>query len=260
MSLVTVGKITYMYISKQPCSLLICQVFFFALADFPVMMLVRSTLRKKACVLGWDLTLRNGPNPLDPNSFLLTEQSSHISLMCWSKILVLTDTLGFHGVMVSTLDFESSDPSSNLGGTLNTWLRGATVARLTPDQKAACSNHVGVNNIFEFSFLDQKEFASNEDWTHDLWFTRPTLCHWAIEALMETDVKRTQFYLTAFTVSRCDLHHIDWLVSTYYKWLNGLGVWFSLWVREVPGSNPGWAHKFFTKTISETQLFFTKSS
>ncbi|GIY52910.1 hypothetical protein CEXT_71361 [Caerostris extrusa] len=25
---------------------------------------------------------------------------------------------GFHGVMVSTLDFESSDPSSNLGGTL----------------------------------------------------------------------------------------------------------------------------------------------
>ena len=27
-------------------------------------------------------------------------------------------------------------------------LRGATVARLTPDQKAACSNHVGVNNIF----------------------------------------------------------------------------------------------------------------
>ncbi len=27
-------------------------------------------------------------------------------------------------------------------------LRGATVARLTPDQKAACSNHVGVKHIF----------------------------------------------------------------------------------------------------------------
>ena len=26
-------------------------------------------------------------------------------------------------------------------------LRGATVARLTPDQKVACSNHVGVNNV-----------------------------------------------------------------------------------------------------------------
>ena len=25
------------------------------------------------------------------------------------------------------------------------WLRGATVARLTTDQKLACSNHVGVN-------------------------------------------------------------------------------------------------------------------
>lgn len=25
----------------------------------------------------------------------------------------------FHGVMVSTLDFESSDPSSSLGGTLS---------------------------------------------------------------------------------------------------------------------------------------------
>ena len=30
--------------------------------------------------------------------------------------------------------------------------------------------------------------------------------------------------------------------------LSGLGVWFSLWVREVPGSNPGWAH-FWTKEI-----------
>ena len=27
-------------------------------------------------------------------------------------------------------------------------LRGATVARLTPDQKVACSNHVGVMHIF----------------------------------------------------------------------------------------------------------------
>ena len=67
-------------------------------------------------------------------------------------------TVRFYGVMVSTLDFESSDPSSNLGRTLFIYLfiyvllcprvskrlRGATVARLTPDQKAACSNHVGV--------------------------------------------------------------------------------------------------------------------
>ena len=25
------------------------------------------------------------------------------------------------------------------------------------------------------------------------------------------------------------------------KWLSGLGLWFRLWVQEVPGSNPGWA-------------------
>ena len=29
-------------------------------------------------------------------------------------------------------------------------LRGATVARLTPDQKAACSNHVGVMKFLKF--------------------------------------------------------------------------------------------------------------
>ena len=29
-------------------------------------------------------------------------------------------------------------------------LRGATVARLTPDQKVACSNHVGVIEFFRF--------------------------------------------------------------------------------------------------------------
>ena len=30
-------------------------------------------------------------------------------------------------------------------------LRGATVARLTPDQKVACSNHVGVKTQFFFT-------------------------------------------------------------------------------------------------------------
>ena len=27
----------------------------------------------------------------------------------------------------------------------------------------------------------------------------------------------------------------------FIHWPNGLGVWFLLWVQEVPGSNPGWA-------------------
>ncbi len=29
------------------------------------------------------------------------------------------------------------------------------------------------------------------------------------------------------------------------RWLSGLGVWFALRVREVPGSNPGWAQHSF---------------
>ena len=33
-------------------------------------------------------------------------------------------------------------------------LRGATVARLTPDQKVACSNHVGVKSHFYVSLLN----------------------------------------------------------------------------------------------------------
>ena len=42
------------------------------------------------------------------------------------------------------------------------------------------------HNLFSLIiFFAKKLFASNEDWTHDLWFTRPTLCHWAIEALHE---------------------------------------------------------------------------
>ena len=35
----------------------------------------------------------------------------------YEKNTMVKYNMGFHGVMVSTLDFESSDPSSNLGGT-----------------------------------------------------------------------------------------------------------------------------------------------
>ena len=36
-----------------------------------------------------------------------------------------------------------------------------------------------------------------------------------------------------------------WRITLSHMRLFGLGVWFSLWVREVPGSNPGRAHYFF---------------
>ena len=37
---------------------------------------------------------------------------------------------------------------------------------------------------------------------------------------------------------------ISMKVMQITKWLSGLGVWFLLWVQEVPGSNPGWALLF----------------
>ena len=41
----------------------------------------------------------------------------------------------------------------NFTSTLRVGLRGAMVARLTPDQKAACSSHVGVTEISFFIFF-----------------------------------------------------------------------------------------------------------
>ena len=40
---------------------------------------------------------------------------------------------------------------------------------------------------------------------------------------------------------RAEADHLKYFTFLYFIRLNGLGVWFSLWVREVPGSNPGWA-------------------
>ena len=57
-----------------------------------------------------------GSNPAGNKAFLLSY------IMLFTIVMetnLLTTHLGFHGVMVSTLDFESSDPSSNLGGTLD---------------------------------------------------------------------------------------------------------------------------------------------
>ena len=43
-------------------------------------------------------------------------------------------------------------------------LRGAMVARLTPDQKAACSNHVGVTaGTFSYLALSPNQLQSMSD-------------------------------------------------------------------------------------------------
>ena len=49
---------------------------------------------------------------------------------------------------------------------------------------ASAASDVGVKVIFVFikPFVNYLKHASNENWTHDPWFTRPVLCLWAIEA------------------------------------------------------------------------------
>ena len=170
--------------------------------------------------------------------------------------------------MVSTLDFESSDPSSNLGRTFILFpsLIYLLENKLTPWRNGSASDSRSEGCVFEsrrghnlFSliiFFAKKLFASNEDWTHDLWFTRPTLCHWAIEAFLIFTLKILVMLNDILRMYKC--LHIKWpwlsaslnvLIHysriTFQPGLNGLGVWFSLWVREVPGSNPGWALQYF---------------
>ena len=84
--------------------------------------------------------------------------------MSWSGKVSHLCSIGFHGVMVSTLDFESSDPSSNLGGTLEMW---------TPWRNGSASDSRSEGCVFEsrrgqkiFCLHlsgDGKQFASNED-------------------------------------------------------------------------------------------------
>ena len=61
-------------------------------------------------------------------------------LLCIHKLTPASWHRGFHGVMVSTLDFESSDPSSNLGGTLHT---------LTPWRNGSASDSRSEGCVFE---------------------------------------------------------------------------------------------------------------
>ena len=127
-----------------------------------------------------------GSNPAG-NKHIFRHLSVFLLLL---TLMTHIEEVGSYGVMVSTLDFESSDPSSNLDRTSH---------NLTPWRNGSASDSRSEGCVFEsrrghklFSliiFFEKKMFASNEDWTHDLWFTRPTLCHWAIEAFLISIMK-----------------------------------------------------------------------
>ena len=50
---------------------------------------------------------------------------------------------------------------------------------------------------------------------------------------------------------KCSLRNLQ-------EWLDGLGVWFALWVREVPGSNPGQALSFASEARFQHKDAFTR--
>ena len=78
------------------------------------------------------------------------------------------DEVGSYGVMVSTLDFESSDPSSNLGRTshiLTPWRNGS--ASDSRSEGCVFESRRGQPTFFAHLCLDgtwtKNKFASNED-------------------------------------------------------------------------------------------------
>ena len=132
--------------------------------------------------------------------------------------------------MVSTLDFESSDPSSNLGRTLILFPSSIYLFanKLTPWRNGSASDSRSEGCVFESRrghnllniviFFWKKMFASNEDWTHDLWFTRPTLCHWAIEAFLISIMKILIMLNNIVRVYKCLLSNgLDCLPVWMYR-------------------------------------------
>ena len=82
------------------------------LLSFALGALVRA--RKGVCVMEADkkTRMRMQISAFQRTCYGRTETIWYQEGVLWGLLVV-----GFHGVMVSTLDSESSDPSSNLGGT-----------------------------------------------------------------------------------------------------------------------------------------------
>ena len=84
-----------------------------------------------------------GSNPARNNTFMSSSPdwncaaTGHIQSMPFNLAYI---EQGFYGVMVSTLDFESSDPSSNLGRTL---------IDLTPWRNGSASDSRSEGCVFE---------------------------------------------------------------------------------------------------------------
>ena len=87
--------------------------------------------------------------------------------------------------------------------------------------------------LMYYQTMDLHKSLDNEPWHMGLW-------HEILLNICARKVKsRGTVRLALCYKSRLEIQ-IEFDIYIY-RWLSGLGVWFALRVREVPGSNPGWA-------------------
>ncbi len=93
------------------------------------------------------------------------------------------------------------------------WLCGATVARLTPDQKAACSNHVRVNRFVFAVFVKH-----NSDLSIQLNSTHPCTCFGSTYTKIGTIQRRLAWPLRKDDTQNREAFHIFCVRITPYKY------------------------------------------
>ena len=124
--------------------------------------------------------------------------------------------------------------------------------------EVCCWQDVFFKSIVQGSFLSYFDaFNNSKIWqNHNLMWTSARLAQSVEHETLNLRVVGSSPTLGVFSyrltfLMKTILHTNQWSWRTRrpaddrYSWLNGLVVWFSLWVREAPGSNPGWAQIVF---------------
>ncbi len=113
----------------------------------------------------------------------------------------------------------------HLNSQFNWRFRGAMVARLTPDQKVACSNHVGISNC-SFAATTQLQFSSSvhkRTWTQ----LEPTNSATIFtKSLMDFIIQSIYYSLMLDIINMCIIDQMIEIESNDYgNWTNGLNQW-----------------------------------
>ena len=113
------------------------------------------------------------------------------------------------------------------------------------------------NIIIDPKFI-KKINASREDWTLDPWFTRPVLCHWAIEATLSTiDISKLLIIFLISSMSWqyefCTVYKCTPKLVFYFEFTTCREFWIEISSLQV-------AHLPTHHLIQETQLYKMNAS